>query len=100
MKPAQASAKPTAKGATPVGCPVVGGDRDHHEDQDEGHEDLHQQRPEIPDVLRGNVAVTLAISRAAAPWRSPTRSPTTRCTAFEGFYSSRGRRRAVGTSSL
>ena len=28
--------------------PVVGGDRDHHEDQDKGDQELHRERPEAP----------------------------------------------------
>ena len=52
MKTPQASAKPTAKGATPVGARSSVATEVTTDDQDEGDEDLHQQRPDIPDVLR------------------------------------------------
>ena len=45
----QARAKPTARGYARRD-PVVGGDRDHHEDQDKGDQELHRECPEVPTL--------------------------------------------------
>lgn len=51
--------------------PVIGGDRDHQEDQEKDDQELHRECPEVPHVVGGNVAARRATSRAPDPLYDP-----------------------------
>src|SRR5919112_390667 len=77
----QARAKPTARGHTRWD-PLVGGYRDHYEDQDKGDQDLHQKRPEVPDIVggmwpRGGLPLAPDCRRRSRCRRSPGYLPQT-----------------------